>query len=44
MVVEVFLGLEVADCCWLVQFSGLLIRFDVVRRVAAENLVALVGL
>jgi hypothetical protein len=31
MGVEVFSGLEVADCCWLVLFPALLIRFDVVR-------------
>jgi hypothetical protein len=44
MVVEALLGLEVADCCWSVPVSWFLIRFDVVRRVAGENLVALVGL
>jgi hypothetical protein len=44
MVAEVLSTLEVADCCQLMPFPELLIRFDVVRSVAAEDSVALVGL
>jgi hypothetical protein len=40
IVAEVLSTLEVADCCYLMLFPALLIRFDVVRSVAAEDSVA----